>query len=85
MSPDEFKPLLGGAPVYLFDLGKRGESSFALSSASWRMAFGLSLPCMQYSPPQSTMALAYKDFLGAPLGHLSHELLHTKYVAKERI
>ena len=27
----------------------------------------------------------YADFLGAPLGHLSHELLHTRYYEKERI
>ena len=27
----------------------------------------------------------YTDFLGAPLGKLSHELLHTKYYEKERI
>jgi iron-only hydrogenase group A len=27
----------------------------------------------------------YEDFLGAPLGHLSHELLHTTYAKKERV
>lgn len=27
----------------------------------------------------------YEDFLGAPLGHRSHELLHTKYYEKERV
>jgi NADP-reducing hydrogenase subunit HndD len=27
----------------------------------------------------------YKDFLGAPLGHLSHELLHTEYYEKDRV
>lgn len=27
----------------------------------------------------------YEEFLGAPLGHLSHELLHTHYYEKERI
>ena len=26
----------------------------------------------------------YRDFLGKPLGHKSHELLHTKYHKKER-
>ena len=26
----------------------------------------------------------YKDFLGAPLGHLSHELLHTEYVKRNK-
>ncbi|MDF7823071.1 NADH-dependent [FeFe] hydrogenase, group A6 [Pontiellaceae bacterium B12227] len=28
---------------------------------------------------------AYEDFLGEPLGHRSHELLHTKYFEKERV
>ncbi|MFW5830007.1 MAG: NADH-dependent [FeFe] hydrogenase, group A6 [Planctomycetota bacterium] len=27
----------------------------------------------------------YEDFLGAPLGHMSHELLHTHYTPQERI
>ncbi|MFB3892830.1 MAG: NADH-dependent [FeFe] hydrogenase, group A6 [Phycisphaerae bacterium] len=27
----------------------------------------------------------YKEFLGKPLGHKSHELLHTKYTAKQRV
>lgn len=27
----------------------------------------------------------YEEYLGAPLGHLSHELLHTKYVPRERV
>ncbi|MBN2686114.1 MAG: iron hydrogenase small subunit [Pontiellaceae bacterium] len=27
----------------------------------------------------------YEEFLGEPLGHISHELLHTKYFEKERI
>ncbi len=27
----------------------------------------------------------YKEFLGHPLGHKSHELLHTKYVKRERV
>jgi NADP-reducing hydrogenase subunit HndD len=31
------------------------------------------------------IALIYKEFLGEPLGHLSHKLLHTKYFEKERI
>jgi iron only hydrogenase large subunit-like protein len=27
----------------------------------------------------------YKEFLGKPLGHKSHELLHTKYTRRERV
>lgn len=26
----------------------------------------------------------YKDYLGEPGGHLAHELLHTKYVARKK-
>jgi NADP-reducing hydrogenase subunit HndD len=40
---------------------------------------------LRKSHENEAVAQAYKDFLGAPLGHLSHELLHTKYVAKERV
>ena len=29
------------------------------------------------------VALIYKDFLGAPNSHKSHELLHTHYVVRE--
>jgi NADH-quinone oxidoreductase subunit G/NADP-reducing hydrogenase subunit HndD len=32
---------------------------------------------------KDVMAL-YKDFLGHPLGHLSHELLHTTYVKRDK-
>ncbi len=31
------------------------------------------------------VAQIYEDFLGEPLGHKSHELLHTKYFEKERV
>jgi iron-only hydrogenase group A len=31
------------------------------------------------------IAMLYEEFLGEPLGHLSHKLLHTEYVEKERI
>ena len=27
----------------------------------------------------------YADFLGEPLGHKSHELLHTSYTKKDRV
>jgi iron-only hydrogenase group A len=30
-----------------------------------------------------SISAIYKDFLGEPLGHLSHELLHTKYQARK--
>ena len=40
---------------------------------------------LRKSHENEAVAKLYEDFLGAPLGHLSHELLHTKYVEKERV
>jgi len=40
---------------------------------------------LRKSHDNPAIATVYKEFLGAPLGHLSHELLHTKYAEKERI
>ncbi|MCK5676129.1 MAG: iron hydrogenase small subunit, partial [Verrucomicrobia bacterium] len=40
---------------------------------------------LRKSHDNPAIATVYKEFLGAPLGHLSHELLHTKYEEKERV
>ncbi len=40
---------------------------------------------LRKSHDNPAISTVYKEFLGAPLGHLSHELLHTKYEEKERI
>jgi iron-only hydrogenase group A len=40
---------------------------------------------LRKSHDNPAIAKVYEDFLGAPLGHLSHELLHTKYYEKERV
>jgi len=40
---------------------------------------------LRKSHENEAVAKLYEDFLGAPLGHLSHELLHTKYSEKERM
>jgi iron-only hydrogenase group A len=40
---------------------------------------------LRKSHENEAVAKLYEDFLGAPLGHLSHELLHTKYAEKERV
>lgn len=37
------------------------------------------------SHENKAIAKLYEEFLGAPLGHLSHELLHTQYTKKERV
>jgi NADP-reducing hydrogenase subunit HndD len=39
---------------------------------------------LRKSHDNPAVAELYKEFLGAPLGHKSHELLHTHYHAKER-
>lgn len=40
---------------------------------------------LRKSHENAAVAKLYADFLGAPLGSLSHELLHTKYTEKERV
>jgi iron-only hydrogenase group A len=40
---------------------------------------------LRKSHENAAVAALYEEFLGAPLGHLSHELLHTHYHEKERI
>jgi iron only hydrogenase large subunit-like protein len=38
---------------------------------------------LRVSHKNTEVARLYKEFLGAPLGHLSHELLHTHYHKRE--
>lgn len=40
---------------------------------------------MRKSHENADVNALYKEFLGAPLGHLSHELLHTSYVARKKL
>ncbi len=40
---------------------------------------------MRKSHENPAIAQIYKEFLGRPLGHKSHELLHTQYVARGRV
>ncbi len=40
---------------------------------------------LRKSHDNPAIATVYKEFLGAPLGPLSHELLHTNYEEKERV
>ena len=40
---------------------------------------------LRKSHENPAIATIYEEFLGEPLGHLSHKLLHTEYVEKERI
>lgn len=39
---------------------------------------------MRKSHENQDIAKLYKEFLGAPLGHLSHELLHTGYIPRKK-
>jgi iron-only hydrogenase group A len=40
---------------------------------------------LRKSHENQAVAKLYEEFLGAPLGHKSHELLHTEYTEKERV
>lgn len=40
---------------------------------------------MRKSHENADVNALYKEFLGAPLDHLSHELLHTSYVARKKL
>jgi len=40
---------------------------------------------LRKSHENEAVAKLYEDFLGEPLGHKSHELLHTMYTQKERV
>ena len=39
---------------------------------------------LRKSHDNPAVAELYKEFLGKPLGHKSHELLHTHYAGRER-
>jgi NADH-quinone oxidoreductase subunit G/NADP-reducing hydrogenase subunit HndD len=65
----------GGQPV-LPDNDKRLARNKAIYAEDKR------LPLRKSHDNPAVKAL-YKEFLGAPLGHLSHELLHTKYAERK--
>jgi len=39
---------------------------------------------MRKSHENQDLKTLYQEFLGAPLGHMSHELLHTGYIARKK-
>jgi iron-only hydrogenase group A len=61
----------GGQPV-LVDSEKRLKRNRAMYVEDLRLP-------LRKSHENPAIAALYKDFLGEPLGHLSHELLHTEY------
>ncbi len=65
----------GGQPV-LPDWDKRLARAEAIYHEDRKLHF-------RKSHENPAVAALYKDFLGEPLGHLSHELLHTEYKRKE--
>lgn len=65
----------GGQPV-LPDWEKRRLRAEAIYHEDRKLQF-------RKSHENPAVAALYKDFLGQPLGHLSHELLHTEYKRKE--
>ncbi len=65
----------GGQPV-LIDLEKRLARNKAMYVEDLRLG-------MRKSHENASVQALYADFLGEPLGHLSHELLHTEYAPRE--
>lgn len=64
----------GGQPV-LADLEKKLARSQALYEEDRKLA-------IRKSHENPAVRALYQEFLGKPLGHLSHELLHTSYKAR---
>lgn len=66
----------GGQPIPTNPLirGKRMEAIYAEDE-------GMAIRKSHENPE---VALIYKEFLGKPLGHKSHELLHTHYIPRKR-
>jgi iron-only hydrogenase group A len=65
----------GGQPV-LADIEKKLARNHALYVEDQKLP-------LRKSHENPAVSALYKDFLGKPLGHLSHELLHTSYRARE--
>ncbi len=66
----------GGQPV-----APTWEKKEKRREAIYREDKGLPLRKSHENPSIKTL---YKEFLGEPLGHLSHELLHTKYLRQDK-
>ncbi|HTX71538.1 MAG TPA: NADH-dependent [FeFe] hydrogenase, group A6 [Rectinemataceae bacterium] len=65
----------GGQPV-LIDMEKRLARNKAMYTEDLRLG-------MRKSHENPSVKALYTEFLGEPLGHLSHELLHTRYAHRE--
>ncbi len=65
----------GGQPV-LIDLEKRIARNKAMYTEDLRLG-------LRKSHDNPNVKALYTEFLGEPLGHLSHELLHTEYSRRE--
>jgi NADH-quinone oxidoreductase subunit G/NADP-reducing hydrogenase subunit HndD len=64
----------GGQPVRI-DMAKRLARNAAMYTEDKRLD-------LRKSHDNPAVKALYADFLGEPLGHLSHELLHTKYLKR---
>lgn len=67
----------GGQPIPT-DLEIRAKRISGIYTADQRME-------LRKSHENPAVQQLYKDFLGRPLGHRSHELLHTHYVARGKV
>jgi iron-only hydrogenase group A len=73
----------GGQPVRV-DSDKRLARNKAMYAEDLRLGLNQGLrPGLRKSHENPAIKELYAEFLGAPLGHLSHELLHTKYQRRE--
>ena len=72
----------GGQPVRV-DSDKRLARNKAMYAEDIRLGLGQGLrPGLRKSHENPAIQELYADFLGKPLGHLSHELLHTEYAKR---
>ncbi|MDQ7794349.1 MAG: NADH-dependent [FeFe] hydrogenase, group A6 [bacterium] len=67
----------GGQPIPT-DIGIRRRRLEAIYGVDERMA-------LRKSHENPAVTALYQEFLGEPLGHRSHELLHTHYIARESV
>jgi len=65
----------GGQPVHI-DMEKRIARNKAMYAEDLRLE-------LRKSHDNPSVKALYAEFLGEPLGHLSHELLHTEYTRRE--
>ena len=69
-----------GQAVYDFNL--KGKAADLVVNSNYTEDEKMSIRKSHENPEVIKL---YEEFLGAPLGELSHKLLHTKYTRRERV